>query len=146
MPVVTADLHSALPAILAGGARRPGPSPRCVRDDRRRRCPRGSHRHVDGLSGVLAGVVTTGKASGDPGGGQLPQWTPLGLYELRADVRRGAWTGEPGHRYPHGGFLLNAAGESVNAAPHSAGARRFACASRNLRLPAPGTRGVSHHS
>src|SRR5690242_2972816 len=62
MPVVTADLHSAVPAILAGvRAQRPQASVAYVMTDGGA-LPAWFSRTLDALSGQLAGVVTVGQA------------------------------------------------------------------------------------
>ncbi len=72
LPVVTADLHSALPAVLAAWRRDPGqttgraPAGRRIRDDRRRRAAAWFSRTVAGLREAdwLCGSVTVGQAFG----------------------------------------------------------------------------------
>jgi hypothetical protein len=146
MPVVAADLHSALPAILAGIlADAPAARVAYVMTDGAA-LPLWFSRTVSELAGVLCGTVTTGQALG----GDLEAVTVhTGLlaarHVLRADVAivcqgpGNLGTGTPW------GFSGVAAGEAINAAAvlggRPVGALRVSGAD-----PRPRHRGVSHHS
>jgi Protein of unknown function (DUF3866) len=148
MPVVVADLHSALPAILAG-SRAAGPPPRAVyvmQDGGA--LPAWFSRACAGLreAGWLAGTVTTGQSMG----GDLEAVTlHTGLLAARhvlgaglAVVTQGPGNLGTGTRW---GFSGVACGEAVNAASVLNGAPVA-----SLRIsdadPRPRHRGVSHHS
>lgn len=146
MPVVTADLHSALPAILAGvRAERPEARVAYVMTDGGA-LPAWFSRTLDGLAGLLAGVVTTGQAfGGDLETVNLHSGLLAARYGLRADlaiVTQGP--GNLGTGTPWG-FSGTAAGEAVNAAAilggYPVGSLRISDAD-----PRPRHRGVSHHS
>ena len=121
MPVVVADLHSALPAVLAGllrgAAVAAGRSPTSCRTAGR--CPAWFSRTVAGLreAGWLAATVTTGQSFG----GDLEAVTVhSGLLAARhvagadvAVVAQGPGNLGTGTRW---GFSGVAAGEAVNAA------------------------------
>src|SRR5581483_2861765 len=146
MPVVTADLHSALPAILAG-IRASDESARVayVMTDGGA-LPAGFSRTLDGLADHLAGTVTVGQAWG----GQLEAITVhSGLLAARhvlgADstiVTQGPGNLGTGTTW---GFSGVAIGEVVNAAGvlqgRPVGSLRLSDAD-----PRPRHRGVSHHS
>jgi hypothetical protein len=146
MPVVVADLHSALPAVLAGvRATAPGLRVAYVMTDGGA-LPAAFSRTLDALSGSLAGVVTVGQAFG----GDLEAVTVhTGLlaarHVLRADVAVVAQgPGNLGTGTPWG-FSGVAAGEACNAVSvlggRAIGALRISDAD-----PRPRHRGVSHHS
>lgn len=146
MPVITADLHSALPAVLAGVlADRPGTRVAYVMTDGGA-LPAWFSRTLDGLAGLLAGVVTCGQAFG----GELEATgVHSGLlaarFALDAEVVVVAQgPGNLGTGTPWG-FSGTAVGEAVNAAAALGGR-----AVGSLRLsdadPRPRHRGVSHHS
>lgn len=151
MPVVIADLHSALPAILAGyrAGRPPEPSPRVVYvmlDGGA--LPAWFSRSAAGLAeaGWLAATITVGQAFG----GDLEAVTlHTGLLAARhvlgaeiAVVAQGPGNLGTGTRW---GFSGVAAGEAVNAASvlggRPVGSLRISAADARDRH-----RGVSHHS
>jgi hypothetical protein len=146
MPVVTADLHSALPAVLAG-IRADAPRARVayVMTDGGA-LPAWFSRTLDGLRGTLAGTVTVGQAFG----GDLEAVTVHGgllaaRHALAADVAVVAQG--PGNlgTATAWGFSGVAVGEAVNAVAvlggRPVGALRISAAD-----PRPRHRGVSHHS
>jgi Protein of unknown function (DUF3866) len=146
MPVVVADLHSALPAVLAGVlADRPGARVVYVMTDGGA-LPLWFSRTVAGLRGLLAGTVTVGQAFG----GDLEAVTVhTGLLAARhvlgadvAVVTQGP--GNLGTGTPWG-FSGVAAGEAVNAVAvlggRPVGALRLSGADPRERH-----RGVSHHA
>jgi hypothetical protein len=148
MPVVVADLHSSLPAVVAGvRARCPGARVAYVMTDGGA-LPAWFSRTTAGLraAGWLVATVTTGQAFG----GDLEAVTVhTGLLAARlvagaeiAVVTQGPGNLGTGTRW---GFSGVAAGEAVNAAA-VLGGRPVAC----LRISAADARdrhrGVSHHS
>ena len=146
MPVVVADLHSALPAVLIGMlATDPDLKVAYVMQDGGA-LPAAFSRTLDTLAASLAGVVTVGQAFG----GDLEAVTVhTGLlaarHVLRADlaiVTQGP--GNLGTGTPWG-FSGVAAGEACNAVTvlggEAIGALRISDAD-----PRPRHRGVSHHS
>jgi hypothetical protein len=146
MPVVVADLHSALPAVLAGvQATDPRLRVAYVMTDGGA-LPAAFSRTLDALAGSLAGVVTVGQAFG----GDLEAVTVhTGLlaarHVLAADVTVVAQgPGNLGTGTPWG-FSGVAAGEACNAVAvlggRTVGALRVSDAD-----PRPRHRGVSHHS
>ncbi|CAM3891787.1 DUF3866 family protein [Nocardiopsis rhodophaea] len=148
MPVVTADLHSALPAILAG-VHDSGPEARVVYvmlDGGA--LPAAFSRSVAGLreAGLLAATVTVGQAFG----GDLETVTVhTGLLAARhilgadvAIVTQGP--GNLGTGTPWG-FSGVAAGEAVNAAA-ALGGHAVAALRVSEADPRERHRGVSHHS
>jgi hypothetical protein len=148
MPVVVADLHSAVPALLAG-LRADAPDARVayVMTDGGA-LPLWFSRTVAGLraAGWLVGVVTVGQAFG----GDLEAVTVhTGLLAariaLRADVvlvTQGPGNLGTGTRF---GFSGVAAGEAINAAA-VLGGRPVAALRVSQADPRPQHRGVSHHS
>lgn len=147
-PVVVADLHSALPAVIAGvRAERPGLRVAYVMTDGGA-LPAWFSRTVAGLrdAGWLAGCVTVGQAFG----GDLEAVTVhTGLLAarqvLRADVvvvAQGPGNLGSGTRW---GFSGVAAGEAVNAAAVLAG-RPVASLRISQADPRGRHRGISHHS
>ena len=146
MPVVTADLHSALPAILAGvRADRPSARVAYVMTDGGA-LPAWFSRTLDGLADHLAGTVTTGQSfGGDLEASTVHSGLLAARHVLRADVTivtqgpGNLGTGTPW------GFSGVALGEAVNAIA-TLGGRPVA----SLRISAgdgrPRHRGVSHHS
>jgi len=158
MPVVVADLHSALPAVLAGlrhefrrgsapaSAAQP-PSVAYVMQDGGA-LPAWFSRTVAGLrsAGWLAGTVTTGQSFG----GDLEAVTVhTGLlaarHVLRADVAivtQGPGNLGTGTRWGYSGV---AAGEAVNAAA-ALGGRPVASLRISFADPRERHQGVSHHS
>jgi hypothetical protein len=146
MPVVTADLHSALPAILAGvHADRPGARVAYLMTDGGA-LPAWFSRTLDGLAGHLAGTVTAGQAfGGDLEAGTVHTGLLAARHVLRADlavVTQGPGNLGTGTTW---GFSGVAAGEAVNAAAalggRPVGALRISDADSRDRH-----RGVSHHS
>jgi hypothetical protein len=146
MPVVTADLHSALPAILAGAhADRPGCRVAYLMTDGGA-LPAWFSRTLDGLRGHLAGTVTTGQSFG----GDLEASTVhTGLlacrHVLHADitiVAQGPGNLGTGTTWGFSGVAL---GEAVNAIGTLGGR-----AVGSLRVSdgdgRPRHRGVSHHT
>jgi Protein of unknown function (DUF3866) len=154
MPVVVADLHSALPAILAGyyaaaaaaGERRPGTVAYVMLDGGA--LPAWFSRTAAALrdAGWLAGTVTTGQSFG----GDLESVTVhSGLLAARhvlgadlAVVAQGPGNLGTGTRW---GFSGVAAGEAVNAAA-VLGGRPVASLRVSDADPRERHRGVSHHS
>jgi hypothetical protein len=146
MPVVVADLHSSLPAVVAGVlADRPGARIVYVMTDGGA-LPIWFSRTVAALAPVLTGTVTVGQAFG----GDLEAVTVhSGLLAaarvLHADVAivtqgpGNLGTGTPW------GFSGVAAGEAVNAAA-AVGGRPVAALRMSAADPRPRHRGVSHHS
>jgi hypothetical protein len=146
MPVVVADLHSSLPAVVAGVlADRPGARVAYVMTDGGA-LPLWFSRTVAALSGVLCGTVTVGQAYG---GALEAVTTHSGLLAaarvLEADVAVVAQgPGNLGTGTPWG-FSGVAAGEAVNAAA-AVGGRPVAVLRMSTADPRPRHRGVSHHS
>jgi hypothetical protein len=146
MPVVVADLHSALPAVLAGvQATDPALRVAYVMTDGGA-LPAAFSRTLDALAGSLAGVVTVGQAFG----GDLEAVTVhTGLlaarHVLHADVTivtqgpGNLGTGTPW------GFSGVAAGEACNAV-HVLGGQTVGALRISDADPRPRHRGVSHHS
>ena len=148
MPVVVADLHSALPAVLAGlRDSAPDASPVYVMTDGGA-LPLWFSRTVSGLreAGWLSGSVTVGQAfGGDAEAVTLHTGLLAARHVLRADVAivtQGPGNLGTGTRW---GFSGVACGEAVNAAA-VLGGRPVA----SLRVSSADTRerhrGVSHHS
>jgi hypothetical protein len=146
MPVVSADLHSALPAILAGAlAERPAARVAYVMTDGGA-LPAWFSRTLDALSGTLAGTVTVGQAFG----GDLEAVTVhTGLLAARhvlgadlAIVTQGPGNLGTGTRW---GFSGVSAGETVNATG-ALGGRPVGALRISAADPRPRHRGVSHHS
>lgn len=148
MPVVTADLHSALPAVLAA-LRHDRPDARAVYvmlDGGA--LPAAFSRTVAGLTeaGVLAGTVTTGQAFG----GDLESVTVhTGLLAARhvlhaqvAIVAQGPGNLGTGTRW---GFSGVSTGEAINAAG-TLGGRPVAALRVSEADARERHRGVSHHS
>jgi hypothetical protein len=146
MPVVVADLHSALPAVLAGvQATDPALRVAYVMTDGGA-LPAAFSRTLDALSGTLAGVVTVGQAFG----GDLEAVTVhTGLlaarHVLRADVT--VVTQGPGNlgTGTPWGFSGVAAGDACNAV-HVLGGQTVGALRISDADPRPRHRGVSHHS
>ena len=147
MPVVVADLHSALPAILAGIPDRAERQVVYVMQDGGA-LPAWFSRSCAGLreAGWLAGVVTTGQSFG----GDLETVTlHTGLLAARhvlgagiAVVAQGPGNLGTGTRWGYSGV---AAGEAVNAAA-CLGGRPVASLRVSDADPRERHRGVSHHS
>jgi hypothetical protein len=155
MPVVVADLHSALPAVLAGfyGERKTGPSPAgrprvaYVMTDGGA-LPAWFSRTIAGLreAGWLAGTVTTGQAfGGDLEAVSVHSGLLAARHVLGAElavVSQGPGNLGTGTRW---GFSGVAAGEAVNAAA-VLGGRPVASLRVSDADPRERHRGVSHHS
>lgn len=148
MPVVTADLHSALPAVLAGArGAAPGVRAAYVMTDGGA-LPLWFSRTVSALrdAGWLVGAVTVGQAfGGDAEAVTLHTGLLAARHVLGADlavVAQGPGNLGTGTRW---GFSGVACGEAVNAAAVLAGrpvaSLRISAADRRERH-----RGVSHHS
>jgi hypothetical protein len=145
-PVVVADLHSSLPAVVAGVLdARPAARVAYVMSDGGA-LPMALSRTVAGLRPLLCGTVTAGQAHG----GDLEAVTVhsallVAVRVLRADVvvvvqgPGNLGTGTPW------GFSGVAAGEAVNAAA-AVGGRPVAALRMSAADPRPRHRGVSHHS
>jgi hypothetical protein len=146
MPVVIADLHSALPAIVAGiRCDRPSARIAYVMTDGGA-LPAWFSRTLSDLAGMLAGVVTVGQAfGGDLEAVNLHSGLLAARHVLGADVT--VVTQGPGNlgAGTAWGFSGVAAGEAVNAAAAMGGlpvaSLRVSEADARTRH-----RGVSHHS
>ncbi len=145
-PVVTADLHSALPAVLAGvHADRPDARVAYLMTDGGA-LPAWFSRTLDALTGRLAGVVTVGQAfGGDLEATNVHAGLLAARHALAADVivvAQGPGNLGTGTRW---GFSGVSVGEAVNAAA-ALGGRPVG----SLRISAADPRdrhyGVSHHS
>ncbi|MEE3922211.1 DUF3866 family protein [Micromonospora sp. BRA006-A] len=138
MPVVTADLHSALPAILAG-VRADAPDARVayVLTDGGA-LPAWFSRTLAGLAGHLVGTVSVGQAFG----GDLEANTAQRSARRPARARCGPDDRRPGPGNlgtgTRWGFSGVAVGEAVNAIAALGGARSARCASPTP-TPGPGT-------
>ncbi|HEX3812823.1 MAG TPA: DUF3866 family protein [Mycobacteriales bacterium] len=146
-PVVVADLHSALPAVVAG-LRQHGPVRVAYVMTDGAALPAWFSRTVAGLTnaGWLAGCVTAGQAfGGDYEAVSLHSGLLVARHVLRADVI--VVTQGPGNlgTDTRWGFSGVAAGEAVNAAA-VLGGRPVASLRVSQADPRPRHRGVSHHS
>ncbi len=146
LPVVTADLHSALPAILAGvHADRPDARVAYVMTDGGA-LPAWFSRTLDGLRGHLAGTITTGQAfGGDLEASTVHTGLLAARHVLGADVAvvaQGPGNLGTGTTWGFSGVAL---GEAINAVGTLGGR-----AVGSLRISdgdgRPRHRGVSHHS
>jgi hypothetical protein len=146
MPVVTADLHSALPAILAGiRADRPEARVAYVMTDGGA-LPAWFSRTLDGLRGHLAGTVTTGQAfGGDLEASTVHTGLLAARHVLAADitvVAQGPGNLGTGTAWGFSGVAL---GEVINAAGvlggRPVGSLRVSDGDGRERH-----RGLSHHS
>jgi len=146
MPVVTADLHSALPAIVAGvHADRPGARVAYVMTDGGA-LPAWFSRTLDGLRDHLAGTVTTGQAfGGDLEASTVHTGLLAARHVLNADVTvvaQGPGNLGTGTTWGFSGVAL---GEAVNAigtlGGRAVGSLRISAGDGRARH-----RGVSHHS
>ena len=146
MPVVTADLHSALPAILAGvHADRPAARVAYVMTDGGA-LPAWFSRTLAGLRDRLAGTVTTGQSfGGDLEAGTVHTGLLAARHVLGADVT--IVTQGPGNlgTGTTWGFSGVSVGEAVNAAATLAG-RPVGSLRISSGDPRPRHRGLSHHS
>ena len=146
LPVVVADLHSSLPAVVAGVlADRPAARIAYVMTDGGA-LPLWFSRSVAALADLLCGTVTVGQAFG---GDLEAVTTHSGLLAaarvLGADIA--VVTQGPGNlgTGTPWGFSGVAAGEAVNAAA-AVGGRPVAVLRMSSVDPRPRHRGVSHHS
>ena len=146
MPVVVADLHSSLPAVLAGVlAARPSARVAYVMTDGGA-LPLWLSRTVAALRDRLCGTVTVGQAfGGDLEAVTLHSGLLAAARVLAADVA--VVTQGPGNlgTGTAWGFSGVAAGEAVNAAV-AVGARPVAVLRMSSADPRQRHRGVSHHS
>lgn len=146
MPVVVADLHSALPAVLAGArAQRPDLRVAYVMTDGGA-LPAWFSRTLDGLRPLLAGTVTTGQSfGGDLESTNVHSGLLAARHGLRADLA--VVTQGPGNlgTGTSWGFSGVAAGEAVNAVA-ALGGRPVAAPRISDADPRPRHHGVSHHS
>jgi hypothetical protein len=146
MPVVVADLHSALPAVLAGiEERRPGTRVAYVMTDGGA-LPIWLSRTVAALRSRLVGTVTTGQAfGGDLEAVTLHEGLLAARVVLDADVA--VVTQGPGNLGvgTPWGFSGVAAGDAVNAVA-AVGGRAVASLRISDADPRERHRGVSHHS
>jgi hypothetical protein len=146
MPVITADLHSALPAILAGiHADRPAARVAYVMTDGGA-LPAWFSRTLDGLRDALTGTITTGQSfGGDLEAGTVHTGLLAARHVLHADVT--VVTQGPGNlgTGTAWGFSGVAVGEAINAIG-TLGGRPIG----SLRISSGDLRdrhlGVSHHS
>ncbi|WP_107077149.1 DUF3866 family protein [Micromonospora sp. MH33] len=146
MPVVTADLHSALPAILAGvHADAPDARVAYLLTDGGA-LPAWFSRTLAGLAGRLAGTVSVGQAfGGDLEASTLHSGLLAARHVLGADVvivAQGPGNLGTGTRW---GFSGVAVGEAVNAVA-TLGGRPVGSLRISDADPRPRHRGVSHHS
>ncbi|GAA4568638.1 DUF3866 family protein [Micromonospora coerulea] len=146
MPVVTADLHSALPAILAGiHADAPDARVAYLLTDGGA-LPAWFSRTLAGLADHLVGTVSVGQAfGGDLEASTLHSGLLAARHVLRADVAivaQGPGNLGTGTRW---GFSGVAVGEAVNAVATLAG-RPVGSLRISAADPRPRHRGVSHHS
>nr|MDT0657579.1 DUF3866 family protein [Micromonospora sp. DSM 115978] len=146
LPVVTADLHSALPAIVAG-IRADAPHLRVgylMTDGGA--LPAWFSRTLSGLRGDLVGTVTVGQAfGGDLEATTVHSGLLAARYALGADVvvvSQGPGNLGTGTRW---GFSGVAVGEAVNAVA-TLGGRPVGSLRISDADPRPRHRGVSHHS
>jgi len=146
MPVVTADLHSALPAILAGvHADRPAARVAYLMTDGGA-LPAWFSRTLDALREHLAGTITTGQAfGGDLEASTVHTGLLAARHVLAADVTivaQGPGNLGTGTRWGFSGVAL---GEAINAIAvlngHPIGSLRISDGDAR-----PRHRGVSHHS
>ncbi|MEV4708094.1 DUF3866 family protein [Actinoplanes sp. NPDC049316] len=146
MPVVTADLHSALPAILAGiHADRPDARVAYVMTDGGA-LPAWFSRTLDGLRDHLAGTVTTGQAfGGDLEASTVHTGLLAARHVLDADVTivaQGPGNLGTGTTWGFSGVAL---GEAVNAVV-ALGGRPVGSLRISDGDARPRHRGLSHHS
>lgn len=146
LPVVVADLHSSLPAVVAGVlVDRPEARIAYVMTDGGA-LPLWFSRTVAALAPVLAGTITVGQAfGGDLEAVTLHSGLLAAARVLAADVA--VVTQGPGNlgTGTPWGFSGVAAGEAVNAAA-TVGGRPVAALRMSSVDPRPRHRGVSHHS
>lgn len=146
MPVVTADLHSAVPAIVAG-IRATDENARIayVMTDGGA-LPAWFSRALSGLTDLLAGVITAGQAfGGDLEATNVHSGLLAARYALHADVAivaQGPGNLGTGTAW---GFSGTSVGEAVNAAA-ALGGRPVGAVRISDADARPRHRGVSHHS
>ncbi|WP_067501373.1 DUF3866 family protein [Actinoplanes sp. TFC3] len=146
MPVVLADLHSALPAILAGvHADRPDAKVAYVMTDGGA-LPAWFSRTIDALTAQLAGTITTGQAfGGDLEASTVHTGLLAARHVLGADlaiVAQGPGNLGTGTTWGFSGVAL---GEAVNATV-ALGGRPVGSLRISDADARPRHRGVSHHS
>lgn len=146
LPVVTADLHSALPAILAGvHADAPGCRVAYLLTDGGA-LPAWFSRTLAGLRGQLAGTISVGQAfGGDLEASTLHTGLLAARHVLHADlavVAQGPGNLGTGTRWGYSGVAV---GEAVNAVA-ALGGRPVGSLRISDADPRPRHRGVSHHS
>ncbi|MFU8871487.1 DUF3866 family protein [Micromonospora sp. SL4-19] len=146
MPVITADLHSALPAILAGvHADAPDARVAYLLTDGGA-LPAWFSRTLAGLADHLVGTVSVGQAfGGDLEASTLHSGLLAARHVLGADVAivaQGPGNLGTGTRW---GFSGVAVGEAVNAVA-ALGGRAVGSLRISAADPRPRHRGVSHHS
>lgn len=146
LPVVTADLHSALPAILAGiWTAAPNARVAYVMTDGGA-LPAWFSRTIAALAGLLAGTVTVGQAfGGDLEATNVHSGLLAARQVLEADavvVAQGPGNIGTGTRW---GFSGVSVGETVNAVA-TLGGRPVGSLRISSADPRPRHRGVSHHS
>jgi hypothetical protein len=146
MPVVTADLHSALPAVVVGvHANAPHARIGYVMTDGAA-LPAWFSRTLANLGDALAGTVTVGQAfGGDLEATTIHSGLLAARHVLAADVTvvaQGPGNSGTGTRW---GFSGVAVGEAVNAAA-TLGGRPIGSLRISVADPRPRHRGLSHHS
>jgi hypothetical protein len=146
MPVITADLHSALPAVVAGiHADAPHARIAYVMTDGGA-LPAWFSRTLAGLRDKLVGTVTTGQAfGGDLEATNVHSGLLAARHALKADiavVAQGPGNLGTGSRW---GFSGVAVGEAVNAAA-VLGGRPVGSLRISGADPRPRHRGLSHHN
>ncbi|WP_250007992.1 DUF3866 family protein [Actinoplanes sp. M2I2] len=146
MPVVTADLHSALPAVVAAvRLDRPGARIAYVMTDGGA-LPAWFSRTLDGLRDQLAGTITTGQAfGGDLEASTVHTGLLAARHVLRADVTvvaQGPGNLGTGTTWGFSGVAL---GEAINAIG-TLGGRPVGSLRLSTGDGRPRHRGVSHHS
>jgi uncharacterized protein DUF3866 len=145
LPVVLADLHSALPAILAGAlADRPTARVAYVMTDGGA-LPAWFSQTLDALGGLLGGVITVGQAfGGDLEAANVHTGLLAARHVLAADLAVVApGPGTLGTGTPWG-FSGTAVGEAVNATT-TLGGRAVGALRISDADPRPRHRGLSHH-
>jgi len=146
MPVVVADLHSALPAILAGVAADVPPARVAYVMTDGGALPAWFSRTLDALSDHLVGTITVGQAfGGDLEATNVHVGLLAARHALRADIA--VVTQGPGNlgTGTPWGFSGVEVGEAVNAVA-ALGGRPVGSLRISDADPRPRHRGVSHHS
>jgi Protein of unknown function (DUF3866) len=146
MPVVTADLHSALPAVLAGVQATAAPARVAYVMTDGGALPAWFSQTLDALGDALAGVVTTGQAfGGDVEAASVHSGLLAARHTLGADlavVAPGPGSLGTGTAW---GFSGTSTGEAVNAVV-ALGGRAVGALRLSDADPRDRHRGVSHHS